>query len=140
MTAALKKSPPRRAAKPKTRTAPSKDHLEDVIERKLAPLKKEIRELRADLDAIEDAAAVRILNNAPNEERLPATIARQLVIGGNPIKVFREHRGLTQAELARSAGTSAAYISQIERGDREPGKKLLPRLSAALGVEADDLR
>lgn len=137
MTAAVKK-PSRRAQGRKTRTA--KADIDIVIERKLAPLKKEIRELRADLDAIEDAAAARILNNAPDEERFPAAVVRRLVTGGNPVKVFREHRGLTQAELARSAGTSAAYISQIERGDREAGKNLLPRMANALDVDVADLR
>lgn len=84
--------------------------------------------------------AARGLHNTPDEERFPAAVARRLISGDSPIRVFRQHRGLTQAELAISAGTSAAYISQIERGDREPGKKLLPRLAAALDVDADDLR
>jgi transcriptional regulator with XRE-family HTH domain len=50
---------------------------------------------------------------------------------------MREHRGMTQAELAKSARTSAAYISQIERGRRRCGRRLLAKLGGALGVPPD---
>lgn len=118
--------------------------LEALIERKLsrrlAPLQREIKSMRADIEAIEDASAIHVLETASIEERFPAAVARQLVSGESPIRVFREYRGLTQAALAEAAGTNAQYVSQIERGDRDVGKKLLPKLAAALGVDLADLR
>jgi transcriptional regulator with XRE-family HTH domain len=39
---------------------------------------------------------------------------------------------LTQDRLARSAGTTAAYISQIERGQRSPSLELIGKLELAL--------
>ncbi|MCH8184295.1 MAG: helix-turn-helix transcriptional regulator [Proteobacteria bacterium] len=62
------------------------------------------------------------------------------MIGGeNPIKVFREYRGLTQKQLAKKTDTSAAYLSQIETGRRTGSIKLLRRLAGALNVEVEDL-
>lgn len=132
MTMAMKKSTAKRSGKAAS--------LDAIIEKKLAPVRREVEQLRADLDAIEDAAALRILESAPREERFPAEIVRRLVAGENPLKVFREHRGLTQAGLAEAAGTSDQYISQIERGDRDIGKKLLPKLAVALAIDSEDLR
>jgi len=143
-TTTAKASPLRRTGAAAGKIAVRVSGLDALIERKLArklaPLQREIKSLRADIDAIEDAAAMRILETAPAEERFPAAVARRLVAGESPVKVFREHRGLTQAALAEAAGTNAQYVSQIERGDRDVGKKLLPKLAAALKVDADDLR
>jgi DNA-binding XRE family transcriptional regulator len=136
MTSAVKAGV-RRARKSAARQSASLDAL---IEKKIAPVRREVQRLRADLDAIEDAATLRIIETAPDEERFPAHIVRRLVARENPLKVFREHRGRTQAALAKAVETSDQYLSQIERGDRAIGKKLLPRLAAALGVDADDLR
>lgn len=139
-TTTAKASPARRAGPAAGKIAGRAANLDALIERKLAPLRREIKSLRADIDAIEDAAAAHVLETAPAEERFPAAVARRLVAGESPVKVFREHRGLTQAALAEAAGTNAQYVSQIERGDRDVGKKLLPKLAAALEVDADDLR
>ncbi|MEO7428381.1 MAG: helix-turn-helix transcriptional regulator [Acidimicrobiales bacterium] len=45
----------------------------------------------------------------------------------------RRRRGLTQAELARRAGTSQPVISAYERGHRDPTYSTLRRLVAASG-------
>ena len=64
----------------------------------------------------------------------------RLIIGGEqPVKVFREYRGMTQEELARRAGTSKNYISQIENRRRRAGRKLQARLAEALGLDPEDL-
>ncbi|MGE0410078.1 MAG: helix-turn-helix transcriptional regulator [Amphiplicatus sp.] len=111
-----------------------------LIDKKLAPLRREIKSLRADFEAIEDAASLRLIETAPDEAYFPLEVVKRLIDGENKIKVYREYRGLTQAALADAAGTSDQYISQIERGEREPGKKLLARLVAALRVDEEDLR
>jgi transcriptional regulator with XRE-family HTH domain len=46
----------------------------------------------------------------------------------------RHRAGLTQAALARRAGTSQATISAYERGRKEPSVETLSRLLAASGV------
>lgn len=47
----------------------------------------------------------------------------------------RRAHGLTQAELARAAGTSQATISAYESGRKAPSAPTLDRLLAACGAE-----
>jgi transcriptional regulator with XRE-family HTH domain len=54
---------------------------------------------------------------------------------GDRIGELRRERGMSQEALAHAAGTSAGYISQIERGERLPGCQLIMRIAAALTVE-----
>ena len=49
------------------------------------------------------------------------------------IRVVRRRRGLTQAELARRAGTSQPVVSAYEHGRRDPTFGTLRRLVAAAG-------
>jgi transcriptional regulator with XRE-family HTH domain len=54
---------------------------------------------------------------------------------------LRRARGsLSQRELAKHIGASAAYLSRIERGERVPSLQLLERIADALGVDLDWLR
>ena len=76
---------------------------------------------------------------ARREESFPSEIADRLIAGENPIKIFREYRGLTQRQLAGAAATTAPYVSQIETGRRVGSVKLLHRLADALDVGLDDL-
>ena len=72
-------------------------------------------------------------------ERLPHDVVRRLVDGESPLKVFREHRAMTQGALAMAAHVSSGYVSQIERGARRPSKKALTAFAAALKVDIEDL-
>jgi DNA-binding XRE family transcriptional regulator len=92
----------------------------------------EAGELDEDLAAY-DAARTR------DEERFPAEVADRLIAGESPLKVFREYRGLTQGQLAKTAKTTAPYLSQIENGRRTGSVGLLRRLADALRIEIDDL-
>jgi transcriptional regulator with XRE-family HTH domain len=49
------------------------------------------------------------------------------------LRTARRRRGLSQAELARRAGTSQPVISAYERGRRDPSTETLRRLLAAAG-------
>lgn len=69
-------------------------------------------------------------------ETFSDAVVSAILAGTHPLKALREHRGLTQAELAKACATSAVYISQIERGERRAGRKLLAKLSTTLHVEA----
>ena len=75
---------------------------------------------RAGID--EDAGTARIVDRSNaalasgNEIVLPAEVAEAIARGENPIKVIREWRGLTQAQLARRNRLTQGYISQLEAG------------------------
>lgn len=96
-----------------------------------------IEERERILAAIEDADDVRLLDAARRYggEFVPAKVANAILDGANPIKVLREHRGLTQATLAKAAGRAPIYISQLETGVRRGSVKTLKAIAKALSVD-----
>ena len=70
---------------------------------------------------------------------VPPEVLERLLDGDHPVKVFREHRGLTQRELAELAGINATYLSQIETRNRGGSTRVYRRLATALDVHLDDL-
>lgn len=96
----------------------------------------EWRRIESTLEDRVDAAIVRAFQKNPSATVSDAVLG-DILEGGHPIKAFREHRGLTQAQLAKTSGTSSVYISQIERGGRRAGRKLRAKLAKALAVSPD---
>ncbi len=95
----------------------------------------EWRRIESKLEDRGDAAAVRAFLKEP-AETFPDAVVAAILDGTHPIKAFREYRHMTQAQLAGKAGTTAVYISQIERGGRRAGRKLRGKIGAALQVDA----
>jgi DNA-binding XRE family transcriptional regulator len=61
------------------------------------------------------------------------------ILFGKRLKIKRQAKGLTQAELAEVTGITAAYISVIERGRANPSLDMLVKLAEAIGEEAWDM-
>ena len=76
---------------------------------------------------------------AGKEFLVPDEIMRRELAGESPVKAWREHRGLTQQELADRAGISKPYLSQIETGKRQGTVETLSALARALDVPLDAL-
>jgi len=76
---------------------------------------------------------------AANDEFLPVEVVDRLLAGESPVKVLRQHRGLTQRQLAERAGLNAVYLSQIENGKRTGSVETLGRIARNLDVDLDDL-
>jgi DNA-binding XRE family transcriptional regulator len=93
------------------------------------------------VEAEEMLADVRAYDAAKSRagEQLPLAVADRILAGESEVRVFREYRGLTQAELADAAGISIPYLSQIEARRRRPSTAVLRRLAQRLGVTIDDL-
>ncbi len=91
------------------------------------------------LEDADDAALFDSLRAADDGFRIPAQVAHALLDGEQPIKVWREYRGLTQEALAAQAGISTAYLCQIETRKRVGALKTLKGIANALGVALDDL-
>ncbi len=72
------------------------------------------------------------------EERVDQPIAARLLRGENAVKVWREHRRLTQVALAKKAGITMDYLSKIETGRRQPSDEVKSDLLRALAVDALD--
>jgi DNA-binding XRE family transcriptional regulator len=59
--------------------------------------------------------------------------------GVSPMAAWREHLGMTQAELASRIGVAQAAYAQMERVKR-PRKATLEKVAAALGLDTEQLR
>lgn len=57
---------------------------------------------------------------------------------GKKIKYLREHRGMTQAELAEATGIHPVSIRKYETDKMTPQREQLERLSKALDVQIED--
>jgi ribosome-binding protein aMBF1 (putative translation factor) len=58
---------------------------------------------------------------------------------GQKIRTAREARGWTQAELAKRARLTQAYLSYLEADEREPSLSIAARLSRELDIPLDEL-
>lgn len=89
-----------------------------------------------------DAAAARAAMAAlaaGEDEILTPEMGRRLDSGEHPLRVWREHRGLKLTALAKAAGISHAYLSQIEGGKREGTLAVMARLARELRIDLEDL-
>ena len=91
------------------------------------------------LQDIQDYDSVKTAIERGEEELVPIRIAYAMLDGENPIKVWREYRGLTQQALADMAGISKPYLSQIETNKRTGTKEVLLAIAKALKVTLDDI-
>lgn len=70
---------------------------------------------------------------------LPSALVDRLLAGESPVRIWREHRGLTATALAQAAGVSVSYLSEIEAG-RKPGSvAALRALGSTLRVPMEAL-
>jgi transcriptional regulator with XRE-family HTH domain len=58
---------------------------------------------------------------------------------GRRLRSARQERGLTLQHVAKSSGLTAAFISQLERGDTSASVSSLVKIAAALGIEVTSL-
>jgi transcriptional regulator with XRE-family HTH domain len=58
---------------------------------------------------------------------------------GRNVRRLREGKALSQEAFADEAGIHRTYVSDIERGARNPTVAVLERLAIALGVTASEL-
>ncbi len=56
------------------------------------------------------------------------------LLGAN-VRRYRKLAGMSQEELALESGMKRSYVSDLERGTRNPSVRALGRLAAALKVE-----
>jgi DNA-binding XRE family transcriptional regulator len=73
------------------------------------------------------------------DELIPSEVVYAILDGENPIKVWREFRGLSQQQLANAAGISKPYLSQIETGKRTGATEVLSVIAKALDVSLDEV-
>ena len=104
-----------------------KHHYEHLLET-LADLR--------DLKAVDDVIAKL---EAGETEMLPAAFVDRMLEGESLLKLWRQHRGLTQAELAERSGVARVMISEIEAKKKIGSVATVKALATALGIDMDDL-
>jgi len=58
---------------------------------------------------------------------------------GKAIRIVRQAKDLKQSDLAKKAEVSAAFVSLVEKGEKQPSLSSVRRLAAALGVPSEVL-
>jgi DNA-binding XRE family transcriptional regulator len=96
-------------------------------------------ELAEMLEDIQDFDKIHSAVENGNEELLPADVVFALAKGENPLKIWREYRGMTQQQLAETAQISIPFLSQIETGKRKASINVLSNIASILRVDVDDL-
>ena len=58
---------------------------------------------------------------------------------GRNVRRLREAQDASQEEISFRAGLNRAYLSDVERGERNPTVRVAGRIAKALGVEPAEL-
>jgi DNA-binding XRE family transcriptional regulator len=93
-------------------------------------------EMLADVKAY-DAAKARL--EAGEDELVPLEITERRLRGEPPLRIWREHRKLTQEKLAKKAKISRALIAAIETKRKTGSVGTWKKLGAALDVSWEQL-
>jgi DNA-binding XRE family transcriptional regulator len=102
-------------------------------------------EYQAMLAALEDRADAAVMANFAErlargvEETVSAVVVERLLAGEQPVRVWREYRGLTQVQLAEAAGVTQSMVAMIESGDRRGTVDTLTVIARVLKVDLEDL-
>jgi DNA-binding XRE family transcriptional regulator len=92
------------------------------------------------LEDLEDAAQLREFEAREDKaDGLPAALVRRMLAGEHPVRIWREHRGLSMQDLAGKAEVAQSYISEIETGKKPGSLAAMNAIATALGVTVDDL-
>jgi transcriptional regulator with XRE-family HTH domain len=69
----------------------------------------------------------------PTPDREPEPLWREVL--GRSLRRARERQGGRLVDIAERAGISPQYLSEIERGRKEPSSEMIAAVTGALGVE-----
>jgi len=69
----------------------------------------------------------------------PNDVVKANTRGDSLIKAWRDHFGLTQAELAERAGMEQAALARLETSKSTPRRTTVDRLAIAIGIDPEQL-
>jgi ribosome-binding protein aMBF1 (putative translation factor) len=115
----------------------------EIAGKKMAVLPAEdyerLLELAEDREDIEAAIDAECRRKEGAVEYLPASMVDRILDGENALRVWREYRGMSIAELAEKSGYGYSMISKVEGGMRQGTIALWRALAAALKVLPEDI-
>lgn len=71
------------------------------------------------------------LTDSPGD-RAPALLWREML--GQVLRLRRTELGLTLAQVSRRSGVSTQYLSEIERGLKDPSSEVIEAIAVVLGL------
>jgi ribosome-binding protein aMBF1 (putative translation factor) len=89
------------------------------------------------LQDIQDYDSAKASLERGEDELIPAEVVNAILDGANPIKVWREYRGISQQELAEQVEISVPYLSQLETNKRKGSLEVLSGIATALNISLD---
>lgn len=69
----------------------------------------------------------------------PHEVVKANVRGDSLIRAWREHKGLTQEELANRAGILQSALARLEKAESAPRKSTLKKLADAMEISVEQL-
>ena len=103
---------------------------------------KAFQRLMQDVDMLADIRAYDVAKarlERGEDELIPFDIITRRLAGEHPLKLWREHRGLTQEALAAASGLSRGMIAAMEAGHKQGSVASLKKLARALGCDLENL-
>ena len=103
---------------------------------------EDLRRLMDDAEMLADVrayAAAKDRLDRGEDELIPLEITERRLAGESPVRIWRDHRALTQEGLAKVSKVSPAMIAAIESGHKTGGIATLKKLATALNVDLDHL-
>jgi DNA-binding XRE family transcriptional regulator len=91
------------------------------------------------LQDVQDFDSAKAALERGDDELVPSEVVYAILDGGNPIKVWREYRGMSQQEAAENAGISVPYLSQLETNKRKGSLNVLSAIAKALKVSLENI-
>jgi len=85
------------------------------------------------------AAKVAAERGSPVETTAPLEVVKAKLEGAHPLKAWREHRGITQTELASRSAVARDLIAHIETKKKQGSVKTLDRLARTLCIPIEAL-
>jgi transcriptional regulator with XRE-family HTH domain len=76
-------------------------------------------------------------DHATMPDREPDPLWREVL--GQRLRAAREEQGGRLVDVAQRAGISPQYLSEIERGRKEPSSEMIAAVTGALGLDLADL-
>ena len=98
-----------------------------------------IQELIEDIEDKKDIEEYFELLKEGEEQIIPSEVTFAILQGVNPIRAWREYKQIKVKELAKRAGITPSYLSQIETGKRNPTIDTLKAIAEALAIDVEML-
>ncbi len=98
---------------------------------------KKIQEALDDAEDIKDIKENLKAIHEGKESIIPGEVTFAILDGLNPIRAWRDYKKMKMNELAKKAGISSAYLSQIETGKRNPTIDTLTSIARELSIEIE---